>query len=62
KAGNAFVTPMVVQVSIGSGDCLPSGDPSARLPANFIKKPTDGSEVHCPVTHAFLLNGGKVIQ
>uniref|UniRef100_A0A2H1WN63 SFRICE_040728 n=1 Tax=Spodoptera frugiperda TaxID=7108 RepID=A0A2H1WN63_SPOFR len=36
-AGNAFVTPVVFRVSMGGGDCLPSGDPSARLPAYIIK-------------------------
>uniref|UniRef100_A0A2H1VMM9 SFRICE_007381 n=1 Tax=Spodoptera frugiperda TaxID=7108 RepID=A0A2H1VMM9_SPOFR len=37
-ARNALVTPLVFQVSMGGGDCLPSGDPSARLPAYTIKK------------------------
>ena len=32
------MTPLVLQVSMGGGDRLPSGDPSARLPSNFIKK------------------------
>uniref|UniRef100_A0A2H1V8Y2 SFRICE_022582 n=1 Tax=Spodoptera frugiperda TaxID=7108 RepID=A0A2H1V8Y2_SPOFR len=36
-ADNALVTPLVFQVSIGGGDCLLSGDPSARLPAYSIK-------------------------
>uniref|UniRef100_A0A2H1VCS1 SFRICE_006028 n=1 Tax=Spodoptera frugiperda TaxID=7108 RepID=A0A2H1VCS1_SPOFR len=31
KVGNAFVTSLVFQVSMGGGDCLPLGDPSARL-------------------------------
>uniref|UniRef100_A0A2H1WFR0 SFRICE_012543 n=1 Tax=Spodoptera frugiperda TaxID=7108 RepID=A0A2H1WFR0_SPOFR len=39
KAGNAPVTPLVFQVSMDGGECLPSGDPSARLPAYTIKKP-----------------------
>uniref|UniRef100_A0A2H1VIN1 SFRICE_020813 n=1 Tax=Spodoptera frugiperda TaxID=7108 RepID=A0A2H1VIN1_SPOFR len=38
KAGNALVTPLVFQVSMGGGDCLPLGNTSARLPACFIKK------------------------
>uniref|UniRef100_A0A2H1VZ25 SFRICE_031746 n=1 Tax=Spodoptera frugiperda TaxID=7108 RepID=A0A2H1VZ25_SPOFR len=38
KTSNALVTSLVFQVSIGGGDCLPSGDTSARLPACFIKK------------------------
>uniref|UniRef100_A0A2H1VEQ9 SFRICE_002834 n=1 Tax=Spodoptera frugiperda TaxID=7108 RepID=A0A2H1VEQ9_SPOFR len=33
KAGNALVTPLVFQVSMGGGDCILSGDLSARLPA-----------------------------
>uniref|UniRef100_A0A2H1VRU7 SFRICE_019336 n=1 Tax=Spodoptera frugiperda TaxID=7108 RepID=A0A2H1VRU7_SPOFR len=36
--GNALVKPLVFQVSMGGGDCLPSGNTSARLPACFIKK------------------------
>uniref|UniRef100_A0A2H1V182 SFRICE_027306 n=1 Tax=Spodoptera frugiperda TaxID=7108 RepID=A0A2H1V182_SPOFR len=32
KAGNALVTPLVFQVSMGGGDFLPSGDTSTRLP------------------------------
>uniref|UniRef100_A0A2H1V7S9 SFRICE_020361 n=1 Tax=Spodoptera frugiperda TaxID=7108 RepID=A0A2H1V7S9_SPOFR len=32
------VMPLVFQVSMGDGDCLPSGDTSARLPACYIKK------------------------
>uniref|UniRef100_A0A2H1X0Y9 SFRICE_012647 n=1 Tax=Spodoptera frugiperda TaxID=7108 RepID=A0A2H1X0Y9_SPOFR len=36
--GNALVTSLVLRVSMCSGDCLPSGDPSARLPAYTIKK------------------------
>ena len=31
------MTPLVLQVSMGGGDRLPSGDPSARLPSYFIK-------------------------
>ncbi|CAH1634906.1 unnamed protein product [Spodoptera littoralis] len=38
KAGNALVTPLVFQVSMGDADCLLSGDPSARLLAYAIKK------------------------
>uniref|UniRef100_A0A2H1WZW9 SFRICE_028971 n=1 Tax=Spodoptera frugiperda TaxID=7108 RepID=A0A2H1WZW9_SPOFR len=38
KVGNVHVTPLVFQVSMGGGDCLPSGDTSARLPAYTIKK------------------------
>uniref|UniRef100_A0A2H1V9Q7 SFRICE_020129 n=1 Tax=Spodoptera frugiperda TaxID=7108 RepID=A0A2H1V9Q7_SPOFR len=37
KAGNAPVSPLVFQVSMGGGDCLPSANPSARLPAYTIK-------------------------
>ncbi|CAH1642346.1 unnamed protein product [Spodoptera littoralis] len=29
---------LVFQVSMGDAECLPSGDPSARLPAYTIKK------------------------
>uniref|UniRef100_A0A2H1VR30 SFRICE_034605 n=1 Tax=Spodoptera frugiperda TaxID=7108 RepID=A0A2H1VR30_SPOFR len=36
--GNAFVSPLVFRVSMGGGDCLPSGDPSAQIPAYTIKK------------------------
>uniref|UniRef100_A0A2H1VKJ4 SFRICE_020145 n=1 Tax=Spodoptera frugiperda TaxID=7108 RepID=A0A2H1VKJ4_SPOFR len=36
--GNALVTPLVFQVSLGGGDCLPSGNASARLTTCFIKK------------------------
>uniref|UniRef100_A0A2H1VSG3 SFRICE_022705 n=1 Tax=Spodoptera frugiperda TaxID=7108 RepID=A0A2H1VSG3_SPOFR len=36
KACNALVTPLVFQVCMGGGDCLSSGDPSARLPAQEI--------------------------
>ena len=32
------MTPLVLQVSMGGGDRLPSGDPSARLPSYLIKK------------------------
>ena len=32
------MAPLVLQVSMGGGDRLPSGDPSARLPSYFIKK------------------------
>ena len=33
------MTPLVLQVSMGGGDRLPSGDPyAARLPSYFIKK------------------------
>ena len=32
------MTSLVLQVSMGGGDRLPSGDPSARLPSYFIKK------------------------
>ena len=32
------MTPLVLRVSMGGGDRLPSGDPSARLPSYFIKK------------------------
>uniref|UniRef100_A0A2H1VVR1 SFRICE_030649 n=1 Tax=Spodoptera frugiperda TaxID=7108 RepID=A0A2H1VVR1_SPOFR len=35
-AGNALVAPLVFRVSKGSGDCLPSRDPSA---CNTIKRP-----------------------
>ncbi|CAH1645152.1 unnamed protein product [Spodoptera littoralis] len=38
KAGDALVTPLVFQVFMGDADCLPSGDPSARLPAYAVKK------------------------
>uniref|UniRef100_A0A2H1VVQ2 SFRICE_030858 n=1 Tax=Spodoptera frugiperda TaxID=7108 RepID=A0A2H1VVQ2_SPOFR len=38
KAGNALVTPLEFQVSMGGGDCLPSDEPSALLPAYSIKK------------------------
>uniref|UniRef100_A0A2H1VK08 SFRICE_014737 n=1 Tax=Spodoptera frugiperda TaxID=7108 RepID=A0A2H1VK08_SPOFR len=45
KAGNALVTPLVFQVTMGGGDCLPSGHPPARLPACSIKrKPAKSSE------------------
>uniref|UniRef100_A0A2H1V7W7 SFRICE_020358 n=1 Tax=Spodoptera frugiperda TaxID=7108 RepID=A0A2H1V7W7_SPOFR len=37
-SGNALVTPLVFQVPMGGGDCLPSGNTSARLPACIIKK------------------------
>uniref|UniRef100_A0A2H1V6H1 SFRICE_022824 n=1 Tax=Spodoptera frugiperda TaxID=7108 RepID=A0A2H1V6H1_SPOFR len=37
-AGNVLVTPLVFWVSTGGGNCLPSGDPSARLPAYTIKR------------------------
>uniref|UniRef100_A0A2H1VRB5 SFRICE_038339 n=1 Tax=Spodoptera frugiperda TaxID=7108 RepID=A0A2H1VRB5_SPOFR len=37
KASSAIVTLLLFQVSIGGGDCLPSGDPSALLPAYTIK-------------------------
>uniref|UniRef100_A0A2H1WVW2 SFRICE_033991 n=1 Tax=Spodoptera frugiperda TaxID=7108 RepID=A0A2H1WVW2_SPOFR len=30
KAGNALVTSLVFRMSMGGGDYLPSGDPSAR--------------------------------
>uniref|UniRef100_A0A2H1W395 SFRICE_021079 n=1 Tax=Spodoptera frugiperda TaxID=7108 RepID=A0A2H1W395_SPOFR len=33
----SLVRPLVFQVSIGGGDCLPSGDTSARIPACSIK-------------------------
>ena len=33
KASNALVTPLVLVVSMGGGDHLPSGDTSARLPS-----------------------------
>uniref|UniRef100_A0A2H1WZC9 SFRICE_040697 n=1 Tax=Spodoptera frugiperda TaxID=7108 RepID=A0A2H1WZC9_SPOFR len=36
-AGNALVTPLVFWVSMGGGDCLPSGDTSAPLLAYTIK-------------------------
>uniref|UniRef100_A0A2H1V231 SFRICE_028148 n=1 Tax=Spodoptera frugiperda TaxID=7108 RepID=A0A2H1V231_SPOFR len=39
KASNALVTVLVFQVSMSGGDCLPSGDPSTRLPAYSIKIP-----------------------
>ena len=32
------MTPLVLRVSMGGGDRLPSGDPSARLPSYHIKK------------------------
>ncbi|CAG9782065.1 unnamed protein product [Diatraea saccharalis] len=32
KAGSALVSPLVLQVSMGDDNHLPSGDPSARLP------------------------------
>ena len=32
------MTPLVLQVFMGGGDRLPSGDPSARLPSYIIKK------------------------
>uniref|UniRef100_A0A2H1WJ52 SFRICE_015981 n=1 Tax=Spodoptera frugiperda TaxID=7108 RepID=A0A2H1WJ52_SPOFR len=32
KAGQALVTPLVFWVYTGGGDCLPSGDPTTRLP------------------------------
>ena len=38
KGGNALVTTLVLRVSMGGGDRLPSGEPSARLPRYFIKK------------------------
>uniref|UniRef100_A0A2H1WFV8 SFRICE_028804 n=1 Tax=Spodoptera frugiperda TaxID=7108 RepID=A0A2H1WFV8_SPOFR len=38
KADNALVTPLVFRMSMGGGDCLPSADPSAHLPAYPIKK------------------------
>uniref|UniRef100_A0A2H1V2T1 SFRICE_003651 n=1 Tax=Spodoptera frugiperda TaxID=7108 RepID=A0A2H1V2T1_SPOFR len=38
KAGNALVTPLVFWVSMGSGDCLLSSDPSTRLPAYTIQR------------------------
>uniref|UniRef100_A0A2H1VFJ7 SFRICE_014223 n=1 Tax=Spodoptera frugiperda TaxID=7108 RepID=A0A2H1VFJ7_SPOFR len=31
KASNALVTPLVFRVSMGGGDCLPSGDPSILI-------------------------------
>lgn len=31
KAGDALVSPLVLRISMGSGNCLPSGDTSARL-------------------------------
>uniref|UniRef100_A0A2H1WSM1 SFRICE_026569 n=1 Tax=Spodoptera frugiperda TaxID=7108 RepID=A0A2H1WSM1_SPOFR len=37
-AGNALITPLLFQASMGGGDCLPSGDPSASLPAYTKKK------------------------
>ena len=33
--GNALVTPLVLRVSMGGGNRLPSDDPSARLPAPY---------------------------
>ena len=36
--GNAFARPLVLQMSIGSGDHLTSGGPSDCLPSNDIKK------------------------
>uniref|UniRef100_A0A2H1VRA4 SFRICE_020275 n=1 Tax=Spodoptera frugiperda TaxID=7108 RepID=A0A2H1VRA4_SPOFR len=36
--GNAIVTPLMFQVSMGCGDCLPLGDPSTRLPSYTITK------------------------
>ena len=36
--GGPEVTPLVLRVSMGGGDRLPSGDPSARLPSYHIKK------------------------
>uniref|UniRef100_A0A2H1WG49 SFRICE_015480 n=1 Tax=Spodoptera frugiperda TaxID=7108 RepID=A0A2H1WG49_SPOFR len=38
EAGNALVTHLVFQVSMGGGHCLPSGNKCARLPACSIKK------------------------
>uniref|UniRef100_A0A2H1WNN3 SFRICE_026114 n=1 Tax=Spodoptera frugiperda TaxID=7108 RepID=A0A2H1WNN3_SPOFR len=38
ETGSALITPLVFRVSKGSGHCLSSGDPSARLPAYTIKK------------------------
>uniref|UniRef100_A0A2H1X0R8 SFRICE_019853 n=1 Tax=Spodoptera frugiperda TaxID=7108 RepID=A0A2H1X0R8_SPOFR len=35
-AGNALVTPLVFQVSMGGGDCLPSGNTPARLPTSQV--------------------------
>uniref|UniRef100_A0A2H1WJ53 SFRICE_027294 n=1 Tax=Spodoptera frugiperda TaxID=7108 RepID=A0A2H1WJ53_SPOFR len=35
---NALVTFLVLRVSMGGGDCLPSEDSSARLPDYTIKK------------------------
>uniref|UniRef100_A0A2H1V7V0 SFRICE_003599 n=1 Tax=Spodoptera frugiperda TaxID=7108 RepID=A0A2H1V7V0_SPOFR len=43
-AGNALVTPLVFQVSIGGSVYLPSGDPSARLSTYTIKKNSDTNE------------------
>uniref|UniRef100_A0A2H1VWP7 SFRICE_012033 n=1 Tax=Spodoptera frugiperda TaxID=7108 RepID=A0A2H1VWP7_SPOFR len=50
-------------VSIGGGDCLPSGDTSARLPACFLKKSfctfNDEYEEHSsdtPITGDFLIS------
>uniref|UniRef100_A0A2H1VT61 SFRICE_018803 n=1 Tax=Spodoptera frugiperda TaxID=7108 RepID=A0A2H1VT61_SPOFR len=41
KADNALLTPLVFQLlSMGGGDCLPSGVPSARLPGYTIKEET----------------------
>uniref|UniRef100_A0A2H1WZE6 SFRICE_040213 n=1 Tax=Spodoptera frugiperda TaxID=7108 RepID=A0A2H1WZE6_SPOFR len=39
KAGIALMTPLVFQVSMGGGDCLLSGDKSARLPAFHKNNP-----------------------
>ncbi|CAH0699602.1 unnamed protein product [Spodoptera exigua] len=37
KVGNALVvTPLLLQVSMGGADCLPPGNPSARLPTYHI--------------------------
>uniref|UniRef100_A0A2H1VJM8 SFRICE_029609 n=1 Tax=Spodoptera frugiperda TaxID=7108 RepID=A0A2H1VJM8_SPOFR len=38
-AGNALVTPLVFRVSMGGGDCLPSGDTSVRLPYTITSDP-----------------------
>ncbi|CAH0701063.1 unnamed protein product [Spodoptera exigua] len=36
--GNALVTPLLLRVSMGGADCLPSGNPPAGLPTYHIKK------------------------
>ena len=66
KGGNALVTPLVLQVSMGGGDRLPSGDPSARLPSYRIKK-NQIMLIHVYLLHtsvgpAYIMGEGKIAK